>query len=279
MLLACRQYRYLSALDFLHLGGFKSLPHVRRLLRELCGGADGAERPYLFRVPLPHARPGGTEKLYFLTSRARHYLAREEGLEVEWYWRYGRARQVSPGHLIHDLTANRFLIALRSWCNRQEDIHLAEIRTQDELARAIPTQEGTPKVVPDAWVNVEIVTNSSHPERVPLILEIDGGTQWQLAFKERLAARLAFIRSDGLYKQIFATEFVTIVYLTIAGARRADAMARWAREAVAAEQGEDWAEVLLFGHVEFEKLYEQANMLFSEPVWQRPDGGAVRLFE
>jgi hypothetical protein len=281
MLLACWQYRLLTASDFQQLLNLKSRPHVRRLLGELCGGADGADREYLFRVPLPQTRTGGTEKAYFLGSRGRDYLAREEGLPVVWYWRPGKARQhISYGHLIHDLTVNRFLISLHTWCNAQQHIRLAEIRTQYELAHTIPTQEGITKVVPDAWVNVELLrTNGAKPEYAPLLIEIDRGSQYSHAFKDRLLSRLAFIRSTGPYSTIFGTKLVTIVYLTTAGVMRRNTMARWGQEILAQEKRQDWAEVFLFGSVQFETFYEQAPRLFTEPVWRRPDGGApVHLF-
>jgi hypothetical protein len=278
LLEACWQYRLLTAGDFQRLLHVKSRSHVRKLLGDLCGGEGDAERGYLFRVPLPHARSGGTEQVYFLGSRGRSYLAREEGLPVAGYWRPGKARQFSYGHLIHDLTVNRFLIALRTWCNTQQDIHLAEVRTQYELAHTIPAQEGITKVVPDAWVNA-LVQNGAQQEFAPLLIEVDRGTQWQHAFKQRLRSRLSFIRPKGTYERIFGTTSVTIVYVTTAGGGRRDTMRHWAAEVFTKEQREEYAEVFLFGNVEFEKLYDHAPRLFTAPVWHRASGGApVRLF-
>jgi hypothetical protein len=134
--------------------------------------------------------------------------------------------------------------------------------------------------VPDAWVNVELLFKNGAPhEFVPLLVEIDRGTQFSHAFKDRLLARLAFIRPTGLYSTIFGTAAVTLVYLTTAGVARLDTMRHWAAEVFTKEQREEYAEVFLFGNVEFEKLYDHAPRLFTAPVWHRASGGApVRLF-
>jgi hypothetical protein len=277
MLLACWQYGLLTASDVQRLVKLRSASHVRKLLGELCGGADEVARQYLFRVSLPHAHPGGTEKVYFLGSRGRAYLTRAEGLPVAGYWRPGKARQVSYGHLMHNLTVTRFLIALRAFCNTRQDIRLAEMRTQYELAHTIPAEEGTTKVVPDAWVNA-MVQNGLQQEFAPLLIEVDRGTQWQQAFKQRLCSRLSFIRPKGTYERIFGTKSVTIVYLTTAGERR-DSLARWAAEVLAAEGREDWAELLLFGEATFQTMYEEAHRLFAEKSWYHPGSSApVPLF-
>jgi hypothetical protein len=51
-------YRYMTALDVCSLlYAPASLPHVRRLLSELCGGGDFVEGEFLYRLPLD--RGGG----------------------------------------------------------------------------------------------------------------------------------------------------------------------------------------------------------------------------
>jgi hypothetical protein len=289
ILLACRQYGLLTAPDFQHLLKLRSRSHVRTLLRELCAGEGDAERGYLFRVPLPHARPGGTEHVYFLARRARAYLARQEGLRVEWFWIPGKARQVSVGRLMHNLTLARFLIALRVFCDTRTDIRLAEVRTQYEIARDpllaeaakhSTAEETPPRVVPDAWVNVELWNYGPPPRVSPLLVEIDRGTEYSRAFQERLRARLAFIRPQGLYRRMFATDRVRILYLTTAGSTRVDCLARWTMETLTAEDREDWATVFLFAETSFETLYEKTHSLFSEAAWKQPGQlKAVRLFE
>ena len=48
---------------------------------------------------------------------------------------------------------------------------------------------------------------------VPVLLEIDRGTQDQAKFRERVRWRIEFIRS-GAYRELFETEAVTIAYAT-----------------------------------------------------------------
>jgi hypothetical protein len=288
LLLACWQYGLLTAGDFQHLLMLRSRSHVRTLLGELCRGERDAKRGYLFRVPLPHARPGGTEHVYFLGSRGRHYLAREEGLPVTGYWRPpGKAQQLTFGRLLHDLAVNRFLICLRSWCNSQQDIRLAEFRTQDEIAREpllaeaannSTAEEGPSRVVPDAWVNVQLLNPAPPHKSSPLLIEIDRGTTWRQVFSQRVAARLSYIRPNGLYRKIFATDRVRILYLTT-GCTRRDTLARWCQQTLADEDREDWARVFLFAEASFATMYETAHSLFSDAVWVIPGQHTpVRLF-
>jgi Replication-relaxation len=282
MLESCWQYRLLTARDFQHLLRLRSRSHVRRLLGEL------AEKQYVFDVPLPHVRSGGAEKLYLLGSRGRRYLARAEGLPVAGYWLPGKSRQFSYGHLMHDLALARFLIALRVFCNTQQDIRLAEVRTQYEIAREpllaeaaenSTAGETTPRVVPDAWVNVELLNHGTPHKSSPLMIEIDRGTTWRQVFCQRVAARLSYIRPNGLYRRIFATDSVRILYLTLAGSARRDSLARWAREALVSEDREAWAGVFLFAEASFETMYEEAHSLFSDAAWYHPGQHTpVRLF-
>jgi hypothetical protein len=282
ILAACWEYRLLTARDFQHLLNVKSRSYVRRLLREL------ADKQYVFDVPLPHVRSGGTEKLYLLGRRGRRYLARAEGLPVAGYWLPGKSRQFSIGHLMHDLALARFLIALRVFCNTQQDIRLAEVRTQYEIAREpllaeaaenSTAGETTSRVVPDAWVNVELLTHGTPHKSSPLLIEIDRGTTWRQVFSQRVAARLSYIRPNGLYRRIFATDSVRILYLTLAGSTRRDSLARWCQQTLVAEDREAWAGVFLFAEAPFETMYKEAHSLFSDAVWVIPGQHTpVRLF-
>jgi len=292
ILLAVWRWKYLSIQELVRLLGMKSLPHMRQLVGELCGRQDYCPREYLVRLPIPNTRIGGVEKAYHLGSRGREVLARELGVPVEGSSRPARPSkiaQVSTGHLLHDLAVNRFLVALLTWAKTRRDIRLSDeqIRTQYELAKepllAKASQMGaagetSPRVVPDAWVNVEVVKEGAATESVPLWIEIDRGTTYAPALKARLRSRLNFIRPGGPYATLFGTDAVTIVYLTTAGERRRDSLACYAAEVLAAERREDWAELLLFGAASFEKMYEEAHALCTQHLWRRADGGEVRLF-
>jgi hypothetical protein len=297
LLVVCSQYGVLTTGDFQQQLHIRSAGHMRKLLGELCGGVDGAARGYLFRVPLPRSRPGGIEHVYFLASRGRSYLARAEGVPVAWYRPPGKARQISYGHLIHNLTVARFLISLQVFCNTntQHDLRLAEFRTQYEIARdpllaetekkaedakkdKNSTSQQTPqRVVPDAWVNVELLNSGSAPKSSPCLIEIDRGTTWKTVFCERIAARLSFTR--GLYRRMFATDSVRILFVTTAGSARRDNLAKWTYDTLVAEERENWSGVFLFAEVSFETMYAQAHELFSDAVWVIPGRPhAVRLF-
>jgi hypothetical protein len=136
---------------------------------------------------------------------------------------------------MHNLTLTRFLISLHRFCAAQTDIRLVEFRTQYEIAKDpllaeetkkaeeakkeknSTSQETAQRVVPDAWVNVELLSSGSTPMSSPCLIEIDRGTTWTNVFSDRVVARLSYIHPNGLYRRMFGTESVRILYLTTAG--------------------------------------------------------------
>jgi hypothetical protein len=69
-------YRYMTALDVCSLlYSPASLPHVRRLLSELCGGGDFVEGEFLYRFPLQEAASGNRVRVYTLGSKGRDFLS------------------------------------------------------------------------------------------------------------------------------------------------------------------------------------------------------------
>ena len=67
-----RTYRYMTALDVAYsLFSPKSLTHVRSILSMLSGGRDNQERNFLYRFPLPSAKPGNRERIFTLGASGR----------------------------------------------------------------------------------------------------------------------------------------------------------------------------------------------------------------
>jgi hypothetical protein len=111
-----------------------------------------------------------------------------------------------------------------------------------------------------------------------VLLEIDRGSEYQERFKNHVRGRIEFIRS-GDYARIFGTRAVSIAYATTgqvpdyADTRR-KTMAVWTMEVLRELALESWTGVFHFTTVVYERLYEDAQTLFTKPVWYRPDSPA-----
>lgn len=284
-----RFYRFMAAADVAQLMfSPRSLTHVRSLLSTLAGGADYAERQYLFRFQLPSTSTGNSEKIYTLGSKGRDFVANELGLPVDWYFRPYKTRHLSYSQVAHNLTLSRFLVAAHSWSAMQSDFKLAQTRICYDLAREAMTfeisKEGKTerlKVIPDAWLLFEQLKDGRHAHWFPVLLEVDRGMEYQQKFKQHVRSRIEFIKKGGAYSKMFGTEAVVIAYVTTGqtpeyrDTRRA-AMCAWTNEVLAKLNKENWARLFRFCSVTLD-LY--SSQLFKAPVWYKPDSASpVPLF-
>ena len=270
-------YRYMTALDVSHLlYSPGSLTTVRSVLSSLAGGGDFENNEYLYRFRLPSVRSGNSERVYTLGSRGRDYLRGELGLAVDWHFRPDKIKHLGHGQVIHNLVLTRFLVAAHVWARSRVDFKLVEARICYELAQVPVVAEGRKvwnAVIPDGWLLFEKTRGDAHDCWLPVLLEIDRGTQDSRKFKERLEARIEFIRS-GEYKKLFAQEAVRIAYATTGETpeyreTRRRAMCAWTKEVLVKTHREKWGSVFRFCSLCLEEIYK--SHLFEESVWYRPD--------
>ena len=211
----------------------------------------------------------------------------ELGLAADWYFRPDKVRHLSSGQLTHNLILTRFLVAAREFCVSSPGYRLSKQRISYGLAGepvVVELGEGRDAfrvpVVPDAWLLIER-TRRGEPERFPILLEIDRGTEYQRRFKEHVLSRVEFIRSGG-YARLFGERAVTVAYVTT-GDRpsyretRLQTMRVWSREVLEAAGRGSWGSVFRFTAVAHEELFSMP--LFSDRVWFEPgEGEPVRLF-
>jgi Replication-relaxation len=264
-------YRYMTALDMAYrLGTPKTLTRVRSRLTRLAGGTDYQERSFLYRFPLPSSNKGGNRERVFTLGAAGREVVESLGMPVDWYYRPSKTGRLSGSHLAHQLLVTRFVVAAQQWTNQQPDYSLAEMKLSFEIARHLGKQSGE-AVVPDAWLHFARVGG----RKSPVLLEIDRGTEYQERFKNHIRGRIEFIRS-GEYARIFGTQAVSIAYGTTGqvpdyAETRRKTMAAWTMEVLEELELKSWAGVFHFTTVVYERLYEDAQTIFTKPVWYRPD--------
>ena len=258
-----RHFRYMTALDICHaLFSPNSISHVRELLTKLSGGKDKHDNQFLYRFSMPKARTGNSERVYTLGAKGRDLL-RNEGYNVNWYYRPYKEADRTYSFLYHALSITRFCVSADFWTKRQKAVEvrnttayrLYEERTLlDQLV-----------VVPDAFL-----VFTFNPGVFPVLLEIDCATEGQMQFKRMLAARIEFFRS-GNYERFFRQKAGNVCYVVTGNSHgerlaRMNALIRWTMELLKEQNMERWAETFKFSQVDFDAMY--ACELFENEVWK-----------
>jgi hypothetical protein len=265
-------YRYMTALDVAYsIGRPKAVTHVRSALSRLAGGADHKERECLYRFPLPSGKAGNPERVFTLGATGLD-VVKSLGIPAEWYHRPSKVGRLTHNHLAHQLLLTRFVLCACLFTSHNPDYTLADVRLCYDIGRSLDKRAGE-VVVPDAWLHFERVADGAH---FPVLVEIDRGSEFQERFKSHVKGRLAFIRS-GEYTRVFGTPAVIIAYATTGRTqthadRRRETMCAWTMEVLGELNIENWAGIFRFtAAVVYERLYEEGQVLFTKPVWYRPD--------
>lgn len=275
ILKAIHTYRYVTTLDIAHLLYRPTyLPYVRKRLSRLAGSGDLVPEQFLWRFWLP-SPTGNRERIFTLGEKGRAFLAELLGHKIDWRFQPVKLKFISYSAILHQLLLTRFLVAAHWWCKNREQFSILEERTSYELQqlkKALP-------VIPDAWLLF-----GSPNGKYAVIFELDRGMEFQEKFKQHVRGRIELIRS-GEYQRIFGVPGVIVSYVTTGQTpeyrnTRVKAMNTWTQEVLAELNLKSWGGIFRFTAVEFDSLYDQAENLFEEPVWLRPDTRElVRLFE
>jgi hypothetical protein len=255
-------FRFAGALDTAHyLFSPSSLTYARSRLSSL------AAAKYLYRFRLPSTKTGGAELIYTLGSRGRDFVAQKLGLPIDFYFRPSHMKHLSYSQAQHNLLLTRFCVAAASFCRRQTQMRLVQIRPSYELSHEAA------KVIPDAWLCFDRLRNGSHESFIPVLLEIDRGMEYQQKLKQHVRSRIEFVRS-GAYSKLFGTRAVIVAYVTTGDLpeyreTRRKAMCTWIKEVLSDLKMEDWSQIFRLISVQFDELY--STPLFDQPLWYVPD--------
>ena len=277
------QVPYFTAEDMTRLRFPKgSASAVRSMMRGLAGGGEYVNH-YLVRFGMP-TLPGNFARVYTLGRRGRDFL-RELGVDVPWRYRPHKASPYSYSFLTHHLSVTTVLVALHLFVRQYPQYQLVETHTGFGLAKHPPRltlmadgRETSVSVLPDAWVYIErSAADSSTIQGFALWVEVDCGSEAKAKFQQHLLERITFVRQKG-YEAFFATPSVLFCYLAVGPTMeyrlwRLHTMRTWTTAVLAAQAMDDWAAVFRFSTID-ESLYDTL-MLFTDPVWYRPDEDAL----
>jgi Replication-relaxation len=275
--------------------------YARSRLSALSGNQDITDEALtygypLYRIGFPTGKPGRNEKIFALSltgARTLHSL----GIPGAWYIRPSRLRTYSHSYFLHDLTRNRFIVALHAWAKSKPNLRI-QTCLSCEIAKRPPTVEipvqrlvlerGKPVktpvmtrvgVIPDGEI---VVTNTSTGERLLILLEIDQNTQAPQRLRNHFAGLLAYVKSPYFkarygnnipYRIVYATQGVT----EPASTSRLKYLCDFTIKFLIERKRPQDSQYFRFTTINFATLYEDANQLFGseQPSWYLP--GDVKL--
>jgi hypothetical protein len=279
ILLAVNDYRFVDLDDITHLFfAPTSRKYVGKLLFRLSGKQDDLPHQYLYRFSLPDTKRGTPKKIYTLGSKGAVYL-RHMGRTVPWQHKPTRIQERSHGYLLHPLTLTKVLIALTQAVKTMPDLALPVSKTEYELKReltrlpaTITTTAGKTNfryaAIPDAWLDFERCKDGKHQAWKPVWLEIDCDTEGEAALTAQISARIDCVKPNGLYKQLFGTNAVTIAYVTTGNQTRLQHMLGWTEEVLKKRNKKHKASLFRFCRLDHGAL--AGAMLLQEAIWSQP---------
>jgi hypothetical protein len=276
--------------------------YARSRLSALSGNQDITDKDVaydypLYRIGFPTGKPGRNEKIFALSltgARILHSL----GIPGAWYIRPSRLRTYSHSYFLHDLTCNRFIVALHAWAKTKPNLRI-QFHLSCELAKQPPTVEIAVQrsvlekgqmvkvpvmtkvpVIPDGLILVTYTkTNTNTREHRLVILEIDHNTQARQRLRNHIAALLAYVISPH-FKRLYGDIPYQIVYATQgvtepASKSRLAYLCDFTMQLLIERKHPQDSQYFRFTMIDYARLYTDAKHLLEEPSWYLP--GDVKL--
>src|SRR5207249_4337159 len=131
-------------------------------------------------------------------------------------------------------------------------------------------REETVTLIPDAYLEFRHTKESGKEEKIPILLELDRGTEDQRFFRKRLRAYVVFLKSRA-FESMFTVKSITVAYATTVGHKRVEQMRDWAHQEFALTREPGWlSQLFLFTTLPEAIDAIEPAQLFLDPVWYVP---------
>lgn len=130
--------------------------------------------------------------------------------------------------------------------------------------------EETKTLVPDCYIEFASIGQNGNEDIIPVLWELDRGTEDQKFFRKRIRAYIVFLRSRT-FEAVFGIKNITIAFATTDDHNRIRKMQEWTQKELSTTNEPSWLGQLFL----FTKLPEIMNeieprQLFLDPVWYTP---------
>ncbi len=236
---------------------------------------DLADNRYVLPLSHPSIR---LPYMYALDRKGLNYLA-AQGIDVREYFRPSNEEDSAKNFLFreHMLAISDILIHAMLFEKSEASyrintmLHERVFKNQPIKATYIRSgREETRTIVPDAYLAFVFTRPDGKEETIPVMWELDRGTEDQKFFRRRIRAYSVFLRSRA-FKMLFHIKNITIAFATTKDHNRMKQMREWTRKELAATNEPSWlSQLFLFTSLPENMAEIEPHHLFLEPVWYLP---------
>jgi Replication-relaxation len=212
--------------------------------------------------------------MYALDRKGLNYLA-AQGVDVREYFRPSQEEDSAKNFLFreHMLAISDVLIHAMLFEKSQPSYHIKSLLHERALKNTpikATYKEASKTLVPDAYLEFIFTTPSGKEETIPVVWELDRGTEDQKFFRKRIRAYIVFLRSRE-FEKVFGVENITIAFATTKNHSRVKQMREWARKELAVTNEPKWlSDLFLFTSLPENMGEIEPRQIFLDPVWYVP---------
>src|SRR6266566_2599976 len=236
---------------------------------------DLADNRYVLPLSHPSIR---LPYMYALDRKGLNHLA-AQGVDVREYFRPSSEEDSAKNFLFreHMLAISDLLIHSLLFEKTEPSYRISSM-LHERVFKNNPikatyernSREETRTIVPDAYLAFVYTGPDGKEETIPVMWELDRGTEDQKFFRRRIRAYIVFLKSRA-FKTLFSIENITIAFATTKNYNRVKQMREWAAKEFASTNEPDWlADLFLFTALPENRSESDPRHLFLEPVWYTP---------
>jgi len=216
--------------------------------------------------------------MYALDRKGLNHLA-SQGVDVREYFRPSSEEDSAKNFLFreHMLAIGDTIILSLQFVKTDPSFRietmLHERFFKNHPIRATDTRSGrdeTRTIVPDAYLAFVHTRPDGKEETIPVMWELDRGTEDQKFFRRRIRAYIVFLKSRA-FKALFSIENITVAFATTKNHNRIRQMREWTRKELAVTNEPSWlSQLFLFTSLPENMAEIEPRQLFLDPVWYMP---------
>jgi hypothetical protein len=231
------------------------------------------------RYVLPLAHPSiRLPYVYALDRKGLNYL-QKQGVDVREYFRPSQEEDSAKNFLFreHMLAISDILIHSLLF-ERSEPSYRIGTMLHERYFKNHPitatyarnNRDETKSIVPDAYLEFIHTNEAGKEAKLPVLWELDRGTEDQRFFRKRIRAYSVFLKSRA-FKTLFGIENITVAFVTTKDHHRVKQMREWTQKELAVTNEPAWLGQLFLFTTLPENMAESApRQLFLDPVWYTP---------
>jgi hypothetical protein len=236
---------------------------------------DLADNRYVLPLSHPSIR---LPYMYALDRKGLNHLA-AQGVDVREYFRPSSEEDSAKNFLFreHMLAIGDILIHALLFEKTEASYRISSM-LHERVFKNNPikatyernSREETRTIVPDAYLAFVYTSPDGKEETIPVMWELDRGTEDQKFFRKRIRAYIVFLKSRA-FKTLFSIENITIAFATTKNHNRIKQMREWTRKELAATTEPSWlSQLFLFTSLPENMAAIEPRHLFLAPVWYLP---------